>query len=73
MYRKSLNSKISYIFYKTLVFCIICSNCGNNNSRIFKEEESIQILKILGSTDNIKLTFTVLNFPSLQRTIILKT
>ena len=42
------NPKISCIFNKTLVLSITCSKCGNNNDRIFKEEESIDILKILG-------------------------
>ena len=44
-YKKS--KKISYIFEKTLVLCIICSKCENNNEKIFKEEEPIEILKIL--------------------------
>ena len=39
--------KISYIFDKTLVLSIIGSKCDNNNERIFKEEESIEILKVL--------------------------
>ena len=46
-YRKFKNPKISYIFEKTLVFSIICSNFGNEDQKIFKEEESIEILKFL--------------------------
>ena len=36
------------IFEKTLVLSIICSKCENDNEKIFKEEEPIEILKILG-------------------------
>ena len=45
---KSKNLKISYIFEKTLVLSIIWSKCENDNEKIFKEEEPIEILKILG-------------------------
>ena len=44
---KSKNYEISCIFVKTLVLCIICSNCENKNEKMFKEEEPIEILKIL--------------------------
>ena len=47
-YKKSKNLEISYIFEKTLVLSIICSKCENDNEKIFKEEEPIEILKILG-------------------------
>ena len=33
---------------KTLVLSVICSNCKKEGEKIFKEEESIEILKILG-------------------------
>ena len=46
-YKKSKNLKILYIFEKTLVLCIICSKCENNNEKTFKKEEPIEILKIL--------------------------
>ena len=46
-YKKSKNLKLSYIFEKTLVLSIICSKCENDNEKIFKEEEPIEILKIL--------------------------
>ena len=45
--REFANPKISCISDKILVFSIICNKCGNNNDRIFKEEESIEILKFL--------------------------
>ena len=51
--RKFKNPKISYIFEKTLIFYIICSKCGNEDEKIFKEEESIQILNILSLIKNI--------------------
>ena len=52
-YRKFKNPKISYILEKTLVISIICSKCKNEDEKIFQEEESIEILKILGLTENI--------------------
>ena len=36
-----------------MVLCIICSKCGNENEEIFREEESIEILIILDSINNI--------------------
>ena len=52
-HRKFKNPKISIFFKKTLVLLIICSKCGNENEKIFKEEESIEILKILDLIINI--------------------
>ena len=52
-YRKFKNPKISYIFEKTLVLSIICSKCKMEDEKILKEEESIEILKILGLFKNI--------------------
>ena len=54
-YRKSRNPKISYIFEETLVFSIICSMCENEDEKIFKEEKSMEILKIIGLIENIQL------------------
>ena len=53
-YRKSEKSKISYLLEKTLVLSIICSKCKNKDEKIFKEEESIEILKILGLVNSIE-------------------
>ena len=39
------NSKISYIFEKTLFLSSICSKCGKEDKKIFKKEESIDIIK----------------------------
>ena len=51
-YRKLKNPKI-YVFNETLVVSVICGKCGNNNDTIFKIEESIEILQILGLIYNI--------------------
>ena len=42
---------MSYIFKKSLD---LCSKCDNEYQKIFEKEESIKILKILGSTTNRK-------------------
>ena len=47
-YKKFKNPKISYIVEKTLVLSIICSKCKNEDGKIFREEESIEILKSFG-------------------------
>ena len=52
-YRKFEKPIISYLFEKTLVLSIICSKCKNEVGKLFKEEESIEILKILGLIENI--------------------
>ena len=54
-YRKFEKPKISYLLEKTLVFSIICVKCKNEFEKKFKEEESIEILKILGLIENIQL------------------
>ena len=53
--KKFKNLKISYIFEKTLVVSTIYNKCGNEDGKIFKEEDSIQILKILGLVSNIRV------------------
>ena len=52
-YKKSEKPKILYILEKTLVLPFICSKCKDKHEKIFKEEESIGILKILGLIENI--------------------
>ena len=42
MYKNLKNSKMSYIFEKT-VLSIICSKCGNEDEKISNEEESYEI------------------------------
>ena len=51
--KKSKNPEISYIFKKTLIFYFICGRCGSENGKIFKEKESIEILKVLCLIKNI--------------------
>ena len=52
-YRNFEKPKISYIFEKTLGLSIICSRYKNEGKNIFKEEESIEILNILGLIEYI--------------------
>ena len=52
-YRKFEKPKISYLLEKTLVLSIICSKCQNEDEKFFKEEDSIEILKILRLTESI--------------------
>ena len=40
-YRKFKNPKISYFLKKSSGLSVVCSNCGNEYQKIFKEEESI--------------------------------
>ena len=51
-YRKFKKTKISYIFKKALSPSIVYSKCGHECEKIFKEEESIEILNILGLINN---------------------
>ena len=34
--------------YETLILFLFCNKCGSNDGKIFKKEESLEILKILG-------------------------
>ena len=45
-YRKFENPKILYLLEKTLVLSLIFNKCQNKNEKLFKEEESIEIMKI---------------------------
>ena len=45
--------KISYFLEKTLVLSIICSKCKNEDEKIFKEEQAVEILKNLSLIENI--------------------
>ena len=44
---------MSYLLEETLVLFIICSKCKNEDEKIFKDKESIEILKIFGLIENI--------------------
>ena len=52
-YRKFKNPKISYVLEKTLARSIICSKCKNSGEKLFKKEESIEILTIIALIENI--------------------
>ena len=52
-YRKFGKPKIPNNLEKKLILSIICSKCKNKNEKIFKEEESVEVLKILGLVENI--------------------
>ena len=52
-YRKFEKPKKLYILEKILVLPIIYSKCKNEHGKIFKEEESFEIWKILGLIENI--------------------
>ena len=49
------NPKILYIYFlkKTLILSIVYSKCGHGYEKILKEEESVEVLKILGVIINI--------------------
>ena len=47
-YKEFEKPKISYIYDKTLLLSSICNKCESEDEKLFKEEESIRILKILG-------------------------
>ena len=51
-YRKFEKLKTSYLLKKTLVLSIICKKCNNEDEKLFKEEESIDIRKILDLIEN---------------------
>ena len=50
--RKFEKPKISYLLEKTLVVSIICNKSENKDEKIFKGEESIEMLKILELINN---------------------
>ena len=52
-YKEFKRFEISYIFNKTLLLFSICNKCGRENEKVFKEEESIEILKFFGLIEYI--------------------
>ena len=53
-YNEFKKPKISYICDKTLLLSSICNKWGSEDEKMFKEEESIEILKILGLINKIE-------------------
>ena len=54
-------TKVSYIKKKTLSLSIVYSNFSHEYEKIFKEEESMEILKIIGLIDNIETYLRIYN------------
>ena len=46
--------KILYICDKILLLSSICDKCGSEDEVLFKEEDSIEILKVLGLITNVE-------------------
>ena len=53
--RKFQKPDLSYILKKTFVISIICRKSKNEDEKIFKEEESAEILRVFGLNENIWL------------------
>ena len=53
-YKKFIKPKVSYICYKTVLLSSICNKCGSEDDKIFKEEVSLEILKILSLINDIE-------------------
>ena len=51
-YRKFEKPKISHLLEKTVV-SISCSKCNDEDEKLFKEEEPIEVLRIPGLIKNI--------------------
>ena len=51
-HRKCEKPKMSYLFEKLLVLSIICSKCKSEDEKLFKKEESVEILKLLSLIEN---------------------
>ena len=52
-YYKFKKPKISHIFKNTLILSIVCSKCENKDEKIYKEQDSIETLEIVGIIKNI--------------------
>ena len=52
-YGKFEKHKISNLLEKTLVLSVVYSKCKNEEEKIFKEEKSLETLKILYLIENI--------------------
>ena len=53
-YRRFKNPKISNIFGETFVLSIACDKFCSIDKKVFKEEELIEILKIIVLINNMK-------------------
>ena len=53
-YKIFIKPTISYICHKILLLSRFCNKCGSEDEKIFMEQESLEILKILGSINNLE-------------------
>ena len=53
-YKEFKKPRISYICDKILLISSICNKGGNKDEKIFKKDESIEILKVLGLITNVE-------------------
>ena len=53
-YIKFEKPKISLLLEKELVLSVICNKCKNEDEKIFKEEESIEMLKMFSLISNLE-------------------
>ena len=53
-YRQFEKPNLSYLLEQILFLSVIWSKCKKKDEKIFKEEESIEMLKILGLINNIE-------------------
>ena len=53
-YKKIINPKLSYICYKTLLLSSVCNKCESEDEKIFVEQESIEMLKVLDLINSIE-------------------
>ena len=53
-YKEFKKLRVSYICNKTLLLSTICNKCRNEDEKIFKKEESIEILKTIRLITNIE-------------------
>ena len=60
-YRKSKETKISYILKKTLNLLIFYSKCSHEYKIIFKEEQSVEILQIHGLINTRQVSENILS------------
>ena len=54
LFAVTIENLIPYLLDKSLDLSVICSKCKNEDEKLFKEEESIEILKFFGLINNIE-------------------
>lgn len=60
---------LKYEEFKNLKVLWSCAKCGSNNDKVFKEKDSVELLKILDKIDNInKIKYILCDVKSLQKT-----